>query len=282
MNEVQYKKKTKAQKRIISNSEMEQLQNMGIRSYAKKTSQKRKNKRQFGLYAISVIVLALAIIIMCFYLLFFTQKVEVRNNEYSTDMYILNWLAADPVSTNTIATFVKYNYWDINLPGGVDSICVELNNPWEVAVLVEDKQPVSGFEIEGKYVYCDEDGTVILEVETSLEGVPLIEGIEVTEYALYEIIQVEDVDIFQNVLEVTSILNTEEISVDTISCGGAADVDITIGNKLIKLGEGNYEEKIVQIPPILEKISEEEGTLNLENYSSSNATVSFTRKISEN
>ena len=42
----------------------------------------RKRKKSYKLYALTVIVLGIAIIVMSVFLLFYVQKIEVTGNEY--------------------------------------------------------------------------------------------------------------------------------------------------------------------------------------------------------
>ena len=49
----------------------------------------RKRKKSYKLYALTVIVLGIAIIVMSVFLLFYVQKIEVTGNEYTDSQEIV-------------------------------------------------------------------------------------------------------------------------------------------------------------------------------------------------
>ena len=65
---------------------------------------------------------------------------------------------------------------------------------------------------------------------------------------------------------------------DRISCA-EGDIRIYFGSVEVLLGDGGYEEKLQQVPPILEKLSElypeTAGTLHLENYDPGSESIPF-------
>ncbi len=287
MDERDYKRRIEAKRRIIPQSELEKRNDMNARttSSARTTSNGRtasNTKNQYGLFAGTVLSLAIIIVVYSLFLVFYVQQVEVTGNEYSSSGDIIEWIEQDITSVNSIAMCVKYNYLDAQLPPQVEEINISIVNPWTLSIESIDKEPVAGLAIEEGYIYCDLEGIVILETQEQESELPLIEGIEVEEYTLYSVVPIEDIEIFRNALEVTSILNLQEIEFEGISCSSGAGVNVTIGNITVKLGEDKYQEKILQLSPILEEIGDKEGTLNLENYSSSNTSITFTQKNTEN
>lgn len=259
------RRKAEARRRVIATQKIE-----------------RKEKREFGFFAFTVVFLFVAIILVSLYILCFVREIEIENNQYSSTTEIMEWMETDPVIVNSVATFVKYNYTNCELPGQVENIEIKFVTPWSIRVVVEDKIPIGGFQLGSKYIYCDEDGRVVLISSIQLDGIALIEGIEVSQYTLYEILELDDTDIFENVLEVSTILEDNELEVDTISSGTGANVILTIGSIDVLLGEDDYQEKIAQIEALLGNLEGEEGTLDLSSFSTTNTTISFERNNSEN
>lgn len=266
MDDREYIRRSEARRRVIS-----------------KQKEDRKNKREFGIFAFVVIQLAVAILIVSMYILCYVREIAVVNNQYSDEIDVIEWLQTDPITVNTLATYVKYNYMEYELPGQMKDIEIQLTSPWSLTIVVEDKVPIGGILIDGVYIYCDEEGTVVLEQSTEIEGIPIIDNVEVLEYELYNTLEIEDIEVFKNVLEVTTALNDAGIDVDTISSNGSnGGVNIEIGDIEILLGEENYQIKIAQIEPILENLESQAGTLDLEYYTSSTSSISFMPKSSEN
>lgn len=283
MDEREYRRRVEAKRRIISQEEMEQREELKRRKNSQEKRTKKSNSRaKIRGFTSCVLGLAIIIIAFAFCLLFYTQQIKVTGNEYSSSGAIVEWLASDSMCRSTVGMYIKYNYTDAELPPQVESMKIRIINPWTISVESIDKEPVGGVATETSYLYCDIDGIVLLETESPLENMPLIEGVTVTEYTLYETVNIDDIDIFRNALEVTSILNLVEISFDSISCSSGAGVNVIIGGITVKLGEDNYQEKIMQLSPVLEEIGDEEGTIDLENYSSSNTSITFTQKNVEN
>lgn len=281
MDERDYKRRIEAKRRIIPQSELEKQNDMNTRNTSKARNASN-TKNQYGLFAGAVLSLAIIIVVYSLFLVFYVQQVKVTGNEYSSSGDIVEWLEKDITSVNSIAMCVKYNYLDAQLPPQVEEINITIVNPWTLSVESIDKEPVAGLAVEEGYIYCDLEGIVILETQVEETELPLIEGLEVEEYTLYSVVPIEDIEIFKNALEVTSILNLQEIEFDGISCSSGAGVNVIVGDITVQLGEDKYQEKILQLSPILEEIGDEEGTLNLENYSSSNTSITFTQKNTEN
>ena len=87
-----------------------------------------------------------------------------------------------------------------------------------------------------------------------------------------------DQDIFERIVEVTRLSNKYELSSDRLTCSDGG-VNLIFGVVTVQLGKGNYEMKIAQISPILEKLNEkfagQAGVLHLENYETSGTSVRF-------
>lgn len=79
-------------------------------------------------------------------------------------------------------------------------------------------------------------------------------------------------------MEVTRLSNKYELSSDRLTCSDGG-VNLIFGVVTVQLGKGNYEMKIAQISPILEKLNEkfagQAGVLHLENYETAGTSVRF-------
>ena len=61
---------------------------------------------------------------------------------------------------------------------------------------------------------------------------------------------------------------------DWIVCKGD-EIYLYIGKVYVNLGNKVSSSQVAQVPPILEKLGDQEGTLHLENYSESSGTITF-------
>lgn len=243
-------------------------------------SRARTPRRRFGIYAYFVILLAVVILCMGFWLLFYIQKIEVKGNVYSDQEEVVAWMIEDEWSYNSVYTFVKLRFLEYELPANIKEISVVLTNPWSLTVTVTDKEPVGGIVVEDYYVYCDEYGLVILESDILLEEVPLINGLEVSDATLYEALEVGDANIFSDVLEVMNIVEIQGLTPDEISyqTEDGEGVVLIYGEITVLLGTENFDERIAQVESMLQELTGEEGVLHLENYTDTNTRSSFVRK----
>ena len=223
-----------------------------------KKGTKRKSHR---LYAFVVLLLAAAILALGVLILFYVQEIEVDGNEYCTDQQIVDTVKNDKYSINTLYILAKYAVGKGESLPCLDSIKVSLKAPWALKVKVEEKPIVGYVENEDHYAYFDQEGMVVSESTALIEGLPCIEGISMKDIKLYGQLESEDSKIFQ-------------LNVDRIVCKGD-EIYLYIGKVYVNLGNKVSSSQVAQVPPILEKLGDQEGTLHLENYSESSGTITF-------
>ncbi len=243
-------------------------------------SRARTPRRRFGIYACFVMLLAIAILCMGFWLLFYIQKIEVKGNVYSDQEEVVAWMIDDEWSYNSVYTLIKWRFLECELPKNIEKISVVMMNPWSLVVNVTDKEPVGGIAVDDYYMYCDAYGLVILQTDTLLEDIPLINGMEISDATLYEELEVGDVDIFSSVLEVMKIVEVQGLTPDEISYQSedGEGVILIYGEITVLLGTENFDERIAQVEPMLQELIGEAGVLHLENYTDTNTRSSFVRK----
>ena len=242
---------------------------------AEERSQKGgKKKKSHRLYAAVVLILAAAILVLGILILFYRQAIEVSGNDYCTEQEIVNIIQEDKYSINTIYVVVKYaaGYGE-KLPC-LESMKVGMKNPWTLKVTVKEKQIV-GYVKEGKkYFYFDKNGMVVYESNVLRKGLPSITGVEVRNIQLYETLECDNAQIFEEILETSKEVKKSNLNPDKIVCE-KNQIYLYIGKVRINLGNSVSSEQVAQIKPIMEKLGEKEGTLHLENYSEDRTTITF-------
>ncbi|WP_281724650.1 cell division protein FtsQ/DivIB [Lachnoclostridium phocaeense] len=231
-------------------------------------------KKSHKIYALTVIVLGLAIILMALFLLFYVQKIEVKGNEYTDSQEIVDLVEEDPLAINSLYLLYKYRFTDYDMPGSLNSISVSLRAPWSVQVTVDEKS-ILGYVTSGEQnVYFDKEGTVVKESSEVLEGVPCIEGLDVSGAELYQSLENGDEAVFQSILEVTQQVREFELSPDRIVCSNG-DIQLWFGEICVLLGDNITSDKMAQISPILANLEGRKGTLHLEHFSEEGNAVTF-------
>ena len=157
---------------------------------------------------------------------------------------------------------------------------ISLKNPWTVRVTVKEKEMAGYVDYDGVYLYFDGEGTALLRTNRLIEGTPYIEGLsfDTAKVELGKKLPVEDDSIFEKIVEVSKNLKKYNLTPDRMSCPDG-NIRIYFGIVEVILGSGNYEEKLQQVQPILDKLAElypdTAGTLHLENYDSESESIRF-------
>lgn len=233
-----------------------------------------KKKKSLYLYAITVILLFLGIVVLSMALLFHVNSITIVGNDYIEDQELIGWVEEYEYSDNSLFLLWKFHHEEQGLLPSVERVDIKLKAPWAVEVHVEEKRPVGYLIDEMEYVYFDKEGMVLFKTSEILENIPCIEGIEAEEMKVYEVLPVTDTKVFTSILEVTQLVKKEGIAPDRITCSGK-NINLYFGGICAQLGAEQYAERIVQIPPILEKLGDQSGTLHLENFSGLHSTISF-------
>ena len=209
-------------------------------------------------------VLALAGLIVVFG--FRVRSVEVEGNEYYSDNSIISWINNDDLAVNSLYILERME--------------ISLKNPWTVHVQVREKQMVGYVDYDDSYLYFDHEGTALVRRKKIVEGVPHVEGLafDASGVVLGETLPVDDESIFERITEVSRGLEKYKLTPDRLSCADG-EIILTFGRIQILLGNDNYDERLAQIDPILEKLDENypdtSGTLHLENFDGTSENIPF-------
>lgn len=277
----------------VDDREQMYTEDEGYEEYQPQISGKRKERKKKGgsrsgvFLGALTFILGVVIVAFAFLLLFHIQNIEVSGQEYAAEYSskndIISWVQQDKYAVNSVYVWWKYNHTNANLPSWVESMKVKLVRPWSVKLIVTEKEIAGYIECGDRYLYFDKAGTAILKNANKITGVAYIEGLDVDEskVELGETLPVSNEDVFEQIVEVSRLMLKYSLTPDRIVCAGGA-VTLYFGNVEVMLGKNNYEDRIAQIPPILEKLKEQypdkAGTLHLENYETSDSTIRFVPK----
>lgn len=244
----------------------------------------RKKKKRRGVFlGLLTFILGIVIIVFAFMLLFHIQKIEVKGNKYCTENDVIGWLREDKYAVNSVYVWWKYNKGGVEQLPVVESSKISFRSPWTIRVTVKEKE-ISGYiDYNNQYLYFDKDGTAVLATTDKIEQAAYIEGMDIdaSKVKLGEVLPVSDKNVFKRIVEISQLLVKYELSPDRITCSGS-ELNLYFGNVEVLLGKTNYEVRLAQVPPILQKLTEQypdkQGTLHLENYDTSGQSVRFVPK----
>ena len=234
---------------------------------------KKKSKFGYYLYAVTVMFLTVVNISLAIWLLTYVQSIQVRGTEYSTKNEIVEWVKEDPMTINSLYTLWKFKSGAYKLPVYLEDVEVKLTAPWSVRIVVREKEPI-GCVLEGNEYHCfDPEGLVLKKTDEYVKDIPIIEGMEVESAKRFEYLKVKDKQIFSYVVSLTEEMGKSKLQPDRI-LWQEESMDLFFGDVCVKLGKSNYEEKLGEISPILEKLDGKKGILHLEHYTKG-STISF-------
>ncbi len=245
----------------------------------KGTKHKKRKKKKFGyyLYAVVILVLTITNITLAALLLTYVQKWNVTGNELISEGEITAWVQEDPLTVNSLYTLWKFETGSYNLPIYLEDVSVSLKAPWEVRLQVTEKK-IIGCIVEGEsYVYFDEEGLVLAKSSEYWEGIPFIEGLALEPAEQYGYLQAENEKVFSYIVNVTKEIEKQELAPDRI-VWGEDSMNLYFGDICAKLGRSGFDEKVMQLPMVLEKLEEKgetAGVLHLEHYTSDSKSISF-------
>ena len=233
-----------------------------------------RKKKGHRLYAFTVLVLGIAIIVMSIIVFFYIQKIEITGNEYTKSADIIEVLQEEPASINSLYVLAKHKLNKYHMPGSLESVNISLTAPWALKVTVEEK-PIVGFTYDDDgYVYFDKEGLVVQKGREIIQGVPQLEGIEVKKADLYETMECTQKELFKSALKLMEEVAVYELAPDRIVCADDG-LYLYFGEVCVAIGDTVTTEKVAQIKPIVARLEGKSGTLHLEFYESESSTVTF-------
>lgn len=267
--------------------EQERRRKQAARKQAAKRKKQKRRRKIIKWIAILLVVFA----VLCGLgylstLVFQLKQIKVTKNQYTVSEDVVDWIKQDRYSGNTLYVWWKYNHTEPLALPAAKSVKVKLTSPWEVTVEVEEKTFTGRLELNGEFLYFDENGIASYKSAEVIEGVALVEGAEVNEQEvqLGKKLPVSDETVFENICEIVDLLKQNELEPDKI---GFEETNLTLwfGGVQIEVGSGNYETKLEQIPPILAKLNElypgQSGVLHLENYEQGADSIRFVPERAE-
>lgn len=238
---------------------------------------RRRRKKNHRVYALVTLVLAIAIIVIGFGLLFYVQKIEVSGNDYTENEVITESMQKDTLSFNSVYLLVKYRFLKHDTPKSLNSMKVSLKSPWTVKVTVKEKTIIGYLDEGSEYAYFDKDGKIVHKSTELRDGVPGIEGIDAGSTKLYQKIKVKSHKLQQAILNVAVEVKNYNLTPDRIVYEDDG-INLYFGAICVQLGTDITTEKMAQISPIIAKLEGKSGVLHLEYYENDSNVITFSEE----
>lgn len=141
-------------------------------------------------------------------------------------------------------------------------------------ILVHEKRVTGCVIVMGRYMFFDKDGIVVETSSVPACGIPVITGLEFDEIVLYQKLNVQKQSLFDTILQITRLIEQNDIIINEISFNANYEVTLYLDNVTVMLGKRtSYDEAINALAGILVSIQGKNGTLDMRNYSRENGDV---------
>lgn len=227
-----------------------------------------------------VLSITAAILGMIYYLLvhYTVKSVIVEGNKHYTVNEIKHFVVQGPLGDNSLYLAMKYKDMDIKDIPFIDTLDVNVVSNDTIRISVYEKALAGYIEYLGRYLYFDNNGTIVEAAKFPTEGIPMVCGLTFDHVVLYEKLPVSDDDIFKDILKITKLLNKYHVLCQKIYFDSNYNMTLGYGKLKVYLGKSeDLDEKIMQLPFILPELEGESGMLDLQNYTEDRNTITFQR-----
>lgn len=210
--------------------------------------------------------------------LFRVQEVVISGNSRYSAKEIQNAVMQDGLCKNTLYLMWKYSKpekAEEELPF-LSALEVEMLTPYKVQIKVYEKPEIGYFQKNGDFIYFDAEGNVIEQSRKKHDGVPKITGVTLGKVSLYKKLVIKEEEQLDTVVRLGTLLNKNELIPEEIKFDKENGIYLYFDKIRVCLGDSTgLEEKAAALKSIVPKLQGKEGTVHMENYSSSVQTVTF-------
>ena len=233
---------------------------------------------KFGLVALVMLLITGGVI--WFLNAFRITSVMVEGNvHYSTDQ-ITDMVMNSDFSNNSVFLSMQYHNKSITDVPFVERIDVSVVDRQTVKITVYEKALAGYVQYLGSYMYFDKDGIVVESSNVLTPGIPEVSGLKFNHVVLHEALPVENEEIFQEILNITNLLNKHGLSATKIQFDSLYDVSLHFGKVRVIMGEdADMDQIIMHLTGILPHLEGKSGVLHMENFSESNKDITFEEDI---
>lgn len=233
--------------------------------------------RNRGLIVLGIFLL-LAIAVGLLITQFRITKINVSGNQHYTEGEMIAELKKEGYVDNTILYMLKCKVKNPRDIPFVETMDVEYVDRNTISVTIYEKTMAGCIENMGAYIYFDKDGIVLESSEKRFDDVPLVNGLEFDSVVINEKLPFEDKKTVKQILNITQLIRKYELEISTVKfdTNGVSlywkDIEIILGDP------SDIDEKMAELPNMLEKAEGLKGTLHMEKFSVNSGIASFTPK----
>lgn len=206
--------------------------------------------------------------------------VEVEGNAHYGTEQIKEMVMSSKFSDNSVFLSLQYHNKSITDVPFVERIDVSVVDRNTVKITVYEKALAGYVQYLGSYMYFDKDGIIVESSNVLTPGIPEVAGLQFNHVVLHEPLPVENENIFQEILNITNLLNKYSLSATKIQFDSFYNVTLHFNGVRVILGEdADLDQIIMRLTGILPHLEGKSGVLHMENFSESNKDITFEEDI---
>lgn len=227
--------------------------------------------------------LAAAVLLLLFVFFVRISEVEVSGNVRYTKEQLEEAVFDTNFSRNTVICYLRDRFRPHKTIPFVEDYKIVFRSLNRAEIIVYEKSVVGYVSYMNSMIYFDKDGVVVESTSERLPGIPMINGLEFGHIVLHRPLPVENPKIFSELLNLTQILEINEITVDQIEFARSGKMRCCIGTLLVELGDNTQMNgKIGELRSILNEYPDLDGTLYLDTYDEANLNPMFRFEKNQN
>ena len=238
---------------------------------------KRKKINRNWIKIITFLMVLSLVLIFLFYF-YRIETITIEGNIHYTNDEVVAMVMKNQLDRNSLYLSLKYRKKDIRGIPFIEKISVNIISPQEIKIIVYEKAVAGYIEYLGKYMYFDKDGIIVETSGKKTKGVPEITGLEFQYVVLHEPLPIDNIQVFQSILDMSQLLEKYEISADKIYFDKDDQMILYFEDIRVRLGDiSNIDDKFIRLKEILPEIEGNKGILHMENYNKNGSNITFNK-----
>ncbi len=233
-----------------------------------------KNKLPIIAFILGFFIVAAVTVVVVFQ----TRSLQIEGNRMVSDEVIKKEIQYYKSSSNSLILLLLNRNTDVSDNNMIDSIDVELKNPWTVRVIVQEQNVVCSVATGKSYIYLNSGGSVVSVSSSEDYELPVVQDLGVEDVMVGMRLETVDDTALDDVTAIAAKLQEYEIKASMIYVLEDHKYSLLRDNVTILLGRNIYmEEKISELGNLQDKLDGLSGVLHLENYDTSKDSIIFTK-----
>lgn len=202
--------------------------------------------------------------------------VHVDGNIHYTNEEIMAMVMDGKYGNNSLFLSLKYRDKGVEDIPFIETMDVTIEAKDTIRITVYEKAIAGYVAYLGRYMYFDKDGIIVETSEEKTPGIPQVTGLIFDHIILHEPLPVDNQEVFQDILNITQLLDKYSLPVDKIYFSSDYQVTLIFGEVRAALGNSDdIDEKIMQLQYMLPSLEGKKGTLDMREYTEDTRMTSF-------